>query len=126
VLVSEAAPSTEAWEALVEGRRTPETTQQARLVAIARTTDGFELAETDFRLRGEGDVLGLAQSGLPTLRIASLQRDDHRDLAGRARGHAEALLDDDGAIRAGAEALDRELRRGWLARVWAGEPASGA
>jgi ATP-dependent DNA helicase RecG len=126
VLVSDAAPSTEAWEALVDGRRTPETTPQARLVAVARTTDGFELAETDFRLRGEGDVLGLAQSGLPTLRIASLQRDDHRALAGRAREHAEALLDDDGTVRTGLDRLERELERGWLARVWAGEPASGA
>jgi ATP-dependent DNA helicase RecG len=125
-LVSDAAPSTDAWEALVEGRRAPESTPQARLIAIARTSDGFELAETDFRLRGEGDVLGLAQSGLPTLRIASLQRDDHRALAGRARDHAEALLDDDGVPQAGLGPLLRELERGWLARVWAGEPATGA
>ena len=36
-----------------------------RLAAVERTSDGFELAETDFALRREGDVLGLAQSGLP-------------------------------------------------------------
>ena len=39
-----------------------------------RSRDGFELAERDFELRREGDVLGLAQSGLPRLRVASLQR----------------------------------------------------
>ena len=82
-LVSEAAPSTAAWEDLVAGRRAPETTEQARLVAVARTLDGFELAEADFELRREGDVLGLAQSGLPRLRVASLQRADHRDARGR-------------------------------------------
>ena len=46
-------------------RRAGETTEMRRLLAVARTTDGFELAETDFALRREGDVLGLAQSGLP-------------------------------------------------------------
>ena len=46
---------------------------QARLKAVAELRDGFELAERDFELRREGDVLGLAQSGLPRLRVASLQ-----------------------------------------------------
>ena len=82
-----------------------------------RAHDGFELAEKDFELRQEGDVLGLAQSGLPRLRVASLQVAEHRELAVRARAHAEALLDDDG--RAGARAarpspreLDERLARG--------------
>jgi len=102
------------------------TTGYERLLAVERLRDGFALAEADFALRGEGDVLGLAQSGLPQLRIASLQRADHRDLATRARTHAEALLDERGSLRAGHEGLEHELRVGWLARVWAGEPASGA
>jgi ATP-dependent DNA helicase RecG len=102
------------------------TTGYERLLAVERLRDGFALAEADFALRGEGDVLGLAQSGLPQLRVASLQRADHRDLAVRARTHAEALLDERGSLRAGHEVLERELRSGWLARVWAGEPASGA
>jgi len=102
------------------------TTGHERLLAVERLRDGFELAEADFALRGEGDVLGLAQSGLPQLRVASLQRADHRDLAARARAHAEALLDESGSFELGHEALERELRGGWLARVWAGEPASGA
>jgi len=97
-----------------------------RLLAVERTLDGFDLAETDFALRREGDVLGLVQSGLPRLRVATLARADHRELAVAARGHAEALLDAKGEfIREGAP-LARELTTGWLARVFAGEPASGA
>ena len=88
--------------------------------------DGFELAETDFALRREGDVLGLAQSGLPRLRVATLARPDHRDLAVAARRQAEALLDAKGGFRAAGAPLARELTAGWLARVFAGEPASGA
>ncbi len=99
---------------------------QARLKAVAEMRDGFELAERDFELRREGDVLGLAQSGLPRLRVASLQDRSHVDLAHRARAHAEALLDDAGGLAPGEAALARELAHGWLARVWAGDPASGA
>ncbi|MGH7341027.1 MAG: ATP-dependent DNA helicase RecG, partial [Candidatus Rokuibacteriota bacterium] len=124
-LVSTAATTRE-WEGLVEGRLTPTTTEQARLIAVQRTTDGFELAEKDWELRREGNVLGLVQSGLPQLRVASLQEASHRDLATRARDHAEALLDPAGGIRRGAEALDRELSRGWLARVFAGDPGGSA
>jgi ATP-dependent DNA helicase RecG len=124
-LVSTAA-TTKEWEGLVEGRLTPTTTEQARLIAVERTTDGFELAEKDWELRREGNVLGLVQSGLPQLRVASLQEVSHRELATRARDHAEALLDPAGGLRRGAEALDRELRRGWLARVFAGEPGGSA
>jgi ATP-dependent DNA helicase RecG len=124
-LVSTAA-TTKQWEDLVEGRLTPTTTEQARLIAVQRTTDGFELAEKDWELRREGNVLGLVQSGLPQLRVASLQEASHRDLATRARDHAEALLDPAGGIRRGAEALDRELSRGWLARVFAGDPGGSA
>jgi ATP-dependent DNA helicase RecG len=97
-----------------------------RLLAVERTLDGFELAETDFALRREGDVLGLAQSGLPRLRVATLARADHRDLAVAARRHAEALLDEKGQLLAESGPLARELTAGWLARVFAGEPASGA
>jgi ATP-dependent DNA helicase RecG len=97
-----------------------------RLLAVERTLDGFELAETDFALRREGDVLGLAQSGLPQLRVATLARADHRELAVAARRHAEALLDEKGELLAEGGPLARELTDGWLARVFAGDPASGA
>ena len=99
---------------------------QARLKAVAELRDGFELAERDFELRREGDVLGLAQSGLPRLRVASLQDRGHVALARRARETAEALLDASGAIPASAASLRRELEGGWLERVWVGDPESGA
>jgi ATP-dependent DNA helicase RecG len=124
-LVSTAATTTE-WEGLISGRLSPTTTEQARLIAVERTTDGFELAEKDWELRREGNVLGLVQSGLPQLRVASLQEPEHRDLATRARDHAEALLDSEGGLRRGADALGRELGRGWLARVFAGDPGGSA
>ncbi len=101
-------------------------TAQARLKAVTEIRDGFELAERDFELRREGDVLGLAQSGLPRLRVASLQDKSHVALARRAREHAEALLDDAGGLSTTESALERELQHGWLERVWAGDPASGA
>jgi ATP-dependent DNA helicase RecG len=101
-------------------------TAQARLKAVAEIRDGFELAERDWELRREGNVLGLVQSGLPRLRIASLQRDDHRELAVRARAAAEAMLDDEGELRPGLDRLSAELRSGWLARVAEAEPAGAA
>ncbi|MFI5225589.1 MAG: ATP-dependent DNA helicase RecG [Candidatus Limnocylindrales bacterium] len=101
-------------------------TAQARLVAVRDLRDGFELAERDWELRREGDVLGLVQSGLPRLRVASLQREGHRALAVAARQAAEALLDAGGVLRAGHEPLGRELAAGWLARVAAADPAGAA
>jgi len=121
-LVSEAAPSSAVWEDLVRGRKPPETTEQARLVAVAQTNDGFILAERDWELRREGDVLGLAQSGLPRLRVASLQDPAHRELAVRARAAAERLLDAGASLREAAPELRSELVHGWLAQVFAGEP----
>jgi ATP-dependent DNA helicase RecG len=99
---------------------------QARLRAVAELRDGFELAERDFELRREGDVLGLVQSGLPRLRVASLQDHSHRELAVRARTHAEAMLDVSGRLDPPQPALARELETGWLRRVATGDPASGA
>ena len=125
VLVSSAATSTREWDALREDRIPPGTTEQARLVAVARTTDGFELAEKDWELRREGDVLGLAQSGLPKLRVASLQNPQHRELAQVARSVAEELLDPAGRLD-GHAPLRHELEHGWLSRVFAAEPESAA
>jgi ATP-dependent DNA helicase RecG len=48
---------------------------EARLEALVRTTDGFELAEVDLDLRGEGTVMGERQTGRNDLRLASLRRD---------------------------------------------------
>ncbi|HEU5204078.1 MAG TPA: ATP-dependent DNA helicase RecG [Candidatus Limnocylindrales bacterium] len=99
---------------------------QARLKAVAELRDGFALAEKDFELRREGNVLGLVQSGLPRLRIASIQEKEHQELASRARGHAEALLDERGRIRPGNEAFSVELTEGWLRQVAEADPRSSA
>ncbi len=97
----------------------------ARLKAVAEIRDGFELAERDFALRREGDVLGVLQSGLPRLRVASLQDPAHRDLALRARFQAERLLDAGGGFDPPRPELAAEIESGWLRRVAAAEPASG-
>jgi ATP-dependent DNA helicase RecG len=105
---------------------TADPTARARLEAARDLRDGFELAERDWELRREGDVLGLVQSGLPRLRIASLQREGHRELATAARAAAEQLLNEAGELRPGHAALARELATGWLARVAQAEPAGAA
>jgi ATP-dependent DNA helicase RecG len=64
-----------------------------RLQALARTTDGFELADEDLRLRGEGTLFDIRQSGLPDLRLARLAEDT--DLVRQAREDAFALIDRD-------------------------------
>src|SRR4051812_12028161 len=99
---------------------------QARLAAARELTDGFALAERDWELRREGNVLGLVQSGLPRLRVASLQRERHRALAVEARAVAEALLEADGSLPASLGDLGRELREGWLAAVAEAAPAGAA
>ncbi len=59
---------------------------KARLKVIRETTDGFRIAEEDLRLRGEGDVLGIRQSGLPGYRIA--RSEVHGQLIAQARDEA--------------------------------------
>src|SRR5438552_2026651 len=66
---------------------------QERLDAFVKTTDGFELAELDFRLRGPGDLFGTKQHGLAPLRIADLRRDV--PLVEEARRDAQALIASD-------------------------------
>jgi ATP-dependent DNA helicase RecG len=63
---------------------------QQRLQILAKTTDGFAIAEADLKLRGAGDLLGQQQSGLPPLRFADLAED--LPLVQEARGIAARLL----------------------------------
>jgi ATP-dependent DNA helicase RecG len=69
---------------------------QRRLEALVETSDGFMLAEVDLELRGEGQLLGTRQSGLPDLKFASLTRD--RKLIEKAKAWAERLLEGDEEI----------------------------
>ena len=60
---------------------------------MRQTDDGFRIAEEDLRLRGEGDVLGTRQSGMPGFRIVRIET--HAKFIGPARDDARLLLDRD-------------------------------
>ncbi len=77
---------------------------KARLKVIRETTDGFRIAEEDLKLRGEGDVLGVRQSGLPGYRIA--RSDVHGQLITQARDEALRIMKDNPKLKgARGEAL---------------------
>jgi ATP-dependent DNA helicase RecG len=94
---------------------------KARLDAVVATNDGFALAELDLEQRRPGELLGLSQSGLPPLRVASLTNAQHRELSVAARRLAEQVLDEAGRLPGQYAALERALTSGWLQRVGAGE-----
>jgi ATP-dependent DNA helicase RecG len=81
---------------------------RARLDAMVRTTDGFELADEDLRLRGEGTLFDIRQSGLPDLKLARLAED--ADLVARARMRAFDVIDHDEEL-AGHPELEALLRQ---------------
>ena len=74
------------------------TESRERMNAIAATNDGFELAEYDLRLRGEGQILGDRQHGMPALRLASVLTDG--ELIELARSDARSLVETDPHLRA--------------------------
>jgi ATP-dependent DNA helicase RecG len=65
-------------------------TAKARLAIMRETEDGFRIAEEDLRLRGEGDLLGTRQSGVPGFRVARIEV--HADLLEPARQDAALIL----------------------------------
>lgn len=69
---------------------------EARLQALVASTDGFELAEVDLDLRGEGTILGERQKGQNDLKLASLRTD--RAVVAEARNTAIELLDADAGL----------------------------
>jgi ATP-dependent DNA helicase RecG len=83
-----------------------------RLELLARSGDGFEIAEMDLRLRGPGQVLGTRQSGLPDLALASLSDDgavlEEARLAAQRILAADPGLDQQPHLR---EALEAQRRR---------------
>ncbi len=68
-------------------------TGRRRLDILRETEDGFRISEEDLAMRGAGDVIGTAQSGLPRFRIADLERQTH--LLALAQTDARKLLHDD-------------------------------
>jgi ATP-dependent DNA helicase RecG len=76
---------------LVTDTKLPEAIE--KLTVLERTSDGFEIAEADLRLRGPGDILGTAQSGLTDLRFADFITDT--ELIRQARSLADQVFKDD-------------------------------
>ena len=68
-----------------------------KLTVLEKSEDGFEIAEADLKLRGPGDMLGTAQSGLPPLRLASLIED--ADLLLEAKSIAKRILENDPGLQ---------------------------
>jgi len=102
--VGRGAHASTCW--LVGGATTPD--GEARLQALVDSTDGFELAEVDLDLRGEGTILGERQKGRNDLKLASLRRD--REVVGQARQAAIELVDADPHLAAHPElAAELEL-----------------
>ena len=100
--VGRGAHASTCW--LVGESTTPDS--EARMEALVKTTDGFELAEVDLDLRGEGTILGERQKGRNDLKLASLARD--RQTVSDARQAAIELLDRD-PLLADQPALAAEL-----------------
>ena len=83
-----------------------------RLEALVRTTDGFEIAEEDLRIRGPGEIFGIRQWGIPEFRAAQLIRD--RVLLEQAREEAFALVRRDPYLTApSSQALRGAMLRRW-------------
>jgi ATP-dependent DNA helicase RecG len=97
-------PST-CW--LVTAASDDPTATNARVEALVASTDGFELAEVDLELRGEGTIMNTAQKGRSDLKLASLRRD--RELVTLAREVAFELVDEDPLLDDNPVLLD-ELR----------------
>ena len=99
---------------LLVSRPKDELTEDAvrRLEALVETADGFRLAEVDLELRGEGQLLGVRQSGYSDLKFARLARD--RELIAKARAWAQELLGAEdavlGPLRREVERLDEDHR----------------
>jgi RecG-like helicase/REP element-mobilizing transposase RayT len=87
--IGRGAHTSHCW--LVTSDKSVET--MTKLSVLEKTTNGFEIAEADWELRGPGDLLGTAQSGLPELKLGDLRRD--AALMRKARQAALELLEND-------------------------------
>jgi ATP-dependent DNA helicase RecG len=66
---------------------------KSRLMMIRQTQDGFRIAEEDLRLRGEGEILGTKQAGLPSFKVANLK--EHARLLAVAHDYSNLILNKD-------------------------------
>jgi ATP-dependent DNA helicase RecG len=82
-------------------------TAKARLAILRDSEDGFRIAEEDLRLRGEGDVLGTRQSGMPGFRIA--RPEVHGKYLGAARDDAQLVLSRDPTLTSARGQALRQL-----------------
>ncbi len=102
----------------VQARSIPSTSSSSRqrLEALVRSTDGFEIAEEDLRIRGPGEFFGVRQWGVPEFRAANLIRD--RVLLEQARHEAFALVKSDPHLRApAARSLREAVLRRWKEKL---------
>ncbi|MGB7241975.1 MAG: ATP-dependent DNA helicase RecG [Sulfitobacter sp.] len=83
-----------------------------RLEVLRATEDGFEIAETDLKMRGSGDLIGTAQSGVPRFKVADLER--QAALMAVAQSDARRLLSDDPKLTSARGQAARMLL--WLMR----------
>ncbi len=93
---------------------------EARLKVIRETTDGFRIAEEDLKLRGEGDVLGTRQSGLPGYRIA--RPVVHAQLIAQAREEAATIMRENPKLE--GERGERLARAALSVRARRSDPAA--
>lgn len=89
---------------------------RARLHAMEKTNDGFQIAEEDLSLRGPGEFFGIRQSGFPDFRVGHLIRDT--PILIQARREAFRLIEEDpGLIQPSHLALKDVLKRRWKGRL---------
>jgi ATP-dependent DNA helicase RecG len=87
-------------------------TGRQRLEVLRETEDGFVIAETDLKMRGTGDLIGTAQSGVPRFKVADLEK--QAALMAVAQSDARKLLHDDPALQSTRGRAARVLL--WLMR----------
>jgi ATP-dependent DNA helicase RecG len=90
---------------LLSSEKSPETV--AKLAVLEKTSDGFEVAEADWDMRGPGDLLGTAQSGLPALKLGNLKTDAR--IMRQARAAAIAIFGADPELATQANQRFRRL-----------------
>ena len=79
---------------------------RARLHAMVETTDGFEIAEKDLKIRGPGEFFGTRQHGLPEMKIANIVEDSA--ILFKARDEAFQLVEKDAQLRQNENVVVKE------------------